>query len=393
MKKLRLAVVGTGGRGSIAELAHLPVEGAEIVAGVDLDDELLTRFRNTWREKFGADVRGYLSLEEMLEKEILDGVFITSPDDCHEEQALQVLRRGVAVYLEKPMALSIDGCDRILETARDHRARLMLGHNMRYMPFVLKMKELIDTGEIGTVKAVWCRHFIAYGGDAYFRDWHAERARCNSLLLQKGAHDIDVIHFLAGSHSTHVQGIGGLTMYGDLPRRTENLPKKSLDVRFKTENWPPEKQSGFNPKIEVEDLNMIQMRLANGVMASYEQCHYTPDSCRNYTVIGTRGRIENYGEAGGSIELFNTRRASFRMEGDVSFPVPAGGLHGGADPLIVRDFLAMLREGKAPNSTPQAARHSVATGCLGAESIRNGGALLPIPALPRELEEYPFYKS
>lgn len=56
------------------------------------------------------------------------------------------------------------------------------------------MKELIDAGAIGEVKTIWCRHFVGNGGDYYFKDWHAERKNTTSLLLQKGAHDIDVIH-------------------------------------------------------------------------------------------------------------------------------------------------------------------------------------------------------
>ena len=392
MKRLRLGIIGAGGRGTLADHAHCPEQGVEVVAGVDLDTELLERFRQRYRERFGAEVRGYCDCREMFEREALDGVFITSPDFCHEEQAVAALKAGIPVYLEKPMALSIAGCDRILQTARECHTRLMLGHNMRYMPFVLKMKELIDSGAIGEVKAVWCRHFIAYGGDAYFRDWHAERDKANSLLLQKGAHDLDVIHFLAGSYTRRVHGMGGLTLYDRLPRREGEVPKKEIDVSFNVEHWPPERQSGFNPKIEVEDLNMLNLQLGNGVFGCYLQCHYTPDACRNYTVIGTRGRLENYGEAGGTIELFDTRRASFRMEGDATFRIPDGGLHGGADPRIVRDFIGMLRGESVPTSTPQAARYSVATGCLGAESIRSGGLPFEVPPLPEELEQYHYWE-
>jgi predicted dehydrogenase len=81
---------------------------------------------------------------------------VTTPDFLHEEQAVAALEAGKAVYLEKPMAITIPGCDRILETAYRTKTRLYLGHNMRHMAFVLKMKELIDEGAIGEVKAAWC---------------------------------------------------------------------------------------------------------------------------------------------------------------------------------------------------------------------------------------------
>lgn len=392
-KTLRLAIIGANGRGTLADSAHRPDDGVTIVAGCDLNEGLLDKFRERYRKRFNTEVHGYTDYREMLTREKPDGVFITSPDYLHEEQTLFAIGNGIPVYLEKPMAITIAGCDRILQLAAECNVKLMLGHNMRYMGFVLKMKELIDAGAIGTVKAVWCRHFIAYGGDAYFRDWHAERDKSTSLLLQKGAHDIDVIHFLAGSYTRQVSGMGGLTLYDRLPRRDAEIPKEQIDVSFNAAHWPPEAMTGFNHKIEVEDLNMIQMRLGNGVFASYEQCHYAPDACRNYTVIGTRGRLENYGEAGGTIELFDHRRNGFRMEGDATFRIPApAGNHGGADPKIVQSFVDMLRDNIPPTSTPQAARYSVATGCLGAESIRRGGMPFDVPVLPEELEKHEYWK-
>ena len=147
---------------------------------------------------------------------------------------------------------------------------------------------------IGEVQAVWCRHFIDYGGDAYFKDWHSERANTTGLLLQKGAHDIDIIHWLAGGYTQRTVAMGKLSVYNRARDR------RSADTRgnasFNQANWPPLSQRGFSPEIDVEDHTMMLMQLDNGVQASYEQCHYTPDAQRNYTVIGTQGRIENFGD-------------------------------------------------------------------------------------------------
>src|SRR4029079_13450357 len=99
--------------------------------------------------------------------------------------------------------------------------RLYVGHNMRHFAMVRTMKELIDRGAVGEPTAVWCRHFVGHGGDFYFKDWHAQRRHVTSLLLQKGSHDLDVIHWLAGSVSRRVQGIGALTVYGRVHDRHE----------------------------------------------------------------------------------------------------------------------------------------------------------------------------
>lgn len=392
MKKLRLGIIGTCRRGALADLAHNPENNVEIVAGADISTAQLERFEQRYSEKFNAKVKSYLSYEEMLDKENLDGVFITSPDFCHEEQAVAALKRKIAVYLEKPIAISISGCDRILQTAYENKTKLMLGHNMRYMSFTHKMRDIINSGMIGDVKAIWCRHFISYGGDAYFRDWHAEQSKANSLLLQKGAHDIDVIHWLANSFTTRVNGLGSMSHYDKLPRRAKGS-NQGEDVSFNQNHWPPMEQKDFNPVIDVEDINMINMQLANGIQATYMQCHFTPDSCRNYTVIGTKGRLENYGDhhEDTTIEVWTERKDHFRLHGDATFRTPpTSGSHGGADPKIVNGFVEMLRGISKPFSTPQAARYSVVTGCLGADSIRSGGTPFNVPKLPEHLENYDF---
>ena len=122
------------------------------------------------------------------------------------------------------------------------------------------------------------------------------------------------------------------------------------------------------------------LQLANGVQACYLQCHFTPDTCRNYTVIGTRGRLENYGDYGKdcSIQVWTRRTDRFQLEGDITYRMasPEDQPHGGADPKIVQGFIDLLRHGTPPESTPQGARYAVAAGVRGAESIRSGGMML-----------------
>src|SRR5450759_19804 len=164
MKELKIGVIGVGGRGALADHAHKPGEGVKIVAGADISDKFLTDFK----EKYGPETFITKDYRQLLVRPEIGAVFVTSPDFLHEEHAIAALEAGKAVYLEKPMAITIEGCDRILKTAFRKKVKLYLGHNMRHMTFVLKMKELIDKGAIGEVKSGWCRHFVSYGGDAYF---------------------------------------------------------------------------------------------------------------------------------------------------------------------------------------------------------------------------------
>lgn len=384
MKDLRIGVIGAGGRGALSRLAHKPGEGSRLAAAADTNEESLAQFRSD----YGDDVFITTDYRELITRDDVDACFICTPDFLHEEMAVNALEAGMPIYLEKPIATTIEGCDRILNAAMGNKTRLYVGHNMRHFPMILKMKEVIDSGAIGEVQAAWCRHFVSYGGDAYFKDWHSERRYVTSLLLQKGAHDIDVLHWLCGGYTRRTVGMGKLSVYNRCEDRRD--PDEPGKAGFDSSNWPPLSQKKVSPKIDVEDHNMVMMELDNGVQVSYMQCHYTPDAWRNYTIIGTEGRIENRGDVGRCrVEVTNVRYDGFEDPDTIHQLKPDEGGHGGGDPRIVEEFLAFLRgDVDVTNTSPVAARNAVAVGVKGAESIRSGNVPYDIPPLAPGVREY-----
>ncbi|MFC9558642.1 Gfo/Idh/MocA family protein [Agromyces sp. NPDC056965] len=347
-----------------------PSESAQVRAGEQFPEALITG-----------------DLDELLAAGV-EAVFVLTPDHTHAEVVGRCLAAGVAVFCEKPIAISVEDADRMLELARSTGARLYLGHNMRHMPVVRLMREIIQSGRIGQVKAIWCRHFVGNGGDYYFKDWHAEQSQVNSLLLQKGAHDIDVIHWLAGGYTQRVSAMGGVTVYGDPALHGDRAGEMMTDW-ISVDNWPPTAQTGVNPNVDVEDLSMVTMRLDNGVFASYQQCHYTPDYWRNYTVIGTEGRIENIGDGpDGVVNVWTKRHPGFAAPDEVIQIPEASGSHGGADPVLLDEFLRFAREGGATETSPIAARQAIAVGVLAAESLRSDQGARTVPPLAPELIRY-----
>ncbi|MEV7633270.1 ROK family protein [Microbacterium sp. NPDC089318] len=379
----RAAVIGVGARAGVA--LHVREAGGSVVAAVDPDSGTHERARRLF-----GDIPVFSSVAELLASGVeLDGAFVTTPDFTHAEVSVELLEAGVATYIEKPLAISIEDADRILEAGHRTGTKVYVGHNMRHMQVVRMMKDIVDRGEIGDVKAIWCRHFVGHGGDYYFKDWHAERGKAMSLLLQKGAHDIDVMHWIAGTSTRSVVGVGDLAVYGDVESRRDNSDRRMGDW-FSMSNWPPAAQEDLNPVIDVEDISMIMMRTDSGVLMSYQQCHFTPDYWRNYTVIGTEGRIENFDDdAGGEIRLWNAR-SDYLEKGHVRYAIEDGGDggHGGADPLTVAEFVDFVRRGTPTDTSPVAARDAVAAGIGGALSIRSQSEPVEIPRLSDELLEY-----
>ncbi|MFI6560709.1 Gfo/Idh/MocA family protein [Streptomyces sp. NPDC050534] len=387
MTDLRLGVLGHGLRGSLARVAHRPGEGARVTVVADHDPAC----RRQAAERIDG-VRTVVDHREVIEDPDVDAVLILTPDHTHADLACAALRAGRPVFVEKPLDITVERCDRILRTAHETGTRLYVGHNMRHMPVIRQMREIVARGDIGTVKTVWVRHFVGHGGDFYFKDWHAERRYTTSLLLQKGAHDLDVLHWLAGGWTRRVQAFGDLMVYGDNPHRRAPGEPKSADWYTEDGHWPPHTQRALNPVIDVEDVSMVNMRLDNGVLAAYQQCHFTPDYWRNYTVIGDAGRLENFGDIpGGAVRVWNSRRSGYRAEPDAEYRVSEpvdDAEHGGADPLVIDEFLRFVREGGRTDTSPVAARMAVAAGYGATRSLRAGGAVQEVPPLDDDLVAY-----
>ncbi len=375
MDKVRMGVIGVCGRGGIANHWR-DSERAEVVAGADVSSAALADFRS----RMGDQVFTTDDYRRMLERSDVDAVAVTSPDFMHEEHAVAALQAGKHVFCEKPLAISTEGCDHILRTWKQSGKHLMVGFNMRYMNIFRTMKEIIDSGAIGEIKAAWVRHFVGHGGTFYYHDWHATRRGSNTLLLQKGSHDIDMTHWLCGSYSRRVAAFGSLDFFGgDKPNdlTCPDCPDKRTCWEYDTTSRT---QCCFRQEVEVEDNNVMIMELDNGIKASYLQCHFTPDYHRNYTIIGTEGRIEN-SEPEMKVWVKMRRAHTWKELADREYTIrPAVGGHGGADPVICEDFLDMVLCGKQPLATPEAGRMSVAAGCAGADSMRNGGR--PVDVVP-----------
>ena len=387
MKKHGVGFIGAGGlRQHLGDYVHALGRNIRVVAGADINPAVFPQFRERY-QRDGSDIFCTEDYRILLARDDVDSVFIISPDFCHEEQACAALEAGKSVYLEKPLAITIEGADRILATAKRTGSKLFIGHNLRYFPVIAKMKALIEQDVIGDVKAIWCRHFVSYGGDAYFKDWHSEMTNTGGLLLQKGAHDLDIIHWFAGQSTEKVCAMGQLAIYGDNPRRQPQDPTPPVNLHSKA--WPPATNTGMSPIVDVEDHNMVLMQLHGGVQASYLQCHFTPDSVRNYTIIGSRGRMENIGDTGAcQIAIYNQRQDGYGEPDEVIQIEAIDGSHGGADPMIVADFFNFILDGTPPAVTPLDARNAVAVGVQATQALKQGLGMNLVPAIAPELEQY-----
>ncbi len=156
MNQVKIGIIGLG---SIAQLVHLPMlkklNNAAIIAVSEVNKNRLLSVG----EKFGIK-NLYTNYEEMLEKEELDAVIISTPTDSHLPIALTCIEKKKHLLVEKPITRSITETQQIVDAAKKNDTKVMVGMNFRYRPDVMLLKSIIisgDLGEIFYVKCGWLR--------------------------------------------------------------------------------------------------------------------------------------------------------------------------------------------------------------------------------------------
>lgn len=201
-RKLRLGVAGLGRAFTLMLPTFLADPRIELVAACDPREEA--------RLQFGRDfnARLYETLEAMVADQAVEAVYIASPHQHHAAQTRIAAEAGKHVLVEKPMALSLEECDRMIEACRAGGVHLVVGHCHSFDTPYLRARALIDTGELGRVKMIQALNFT----DFLYRPRRPEELVTEAgggVVFSQAAHQVDVVRLLAGSRATRVRAIVG----------------------------------------------------------------------------------------------------------------------------------------------------------------------------------------
>ena len=224
-RPLRMAVIGAGNRANkYLEYARRHPERLQPVAVVD-GNELR---RNETAERFGlASERRYADYDAFFARPAdADAVLITTPDDVHFDPCMKAIDAGLHVLLEKPIAQRLDECRAIARRARERGVLVGICHVLRYHPYFAKIREIVDSGELGQIISV--NHVAAVGIDrtthSYVRGpWRREETS-NPMLLAKCCHDVDFLLWITRSPCRKLSSFGSLRWF-----RAANAPQTSAE--------------------------------------------------------------------------------------------------------------------------------------------------------------------
>ena len=396
-KPITVAIVGLGNRGMYAygsKILERP-DQIKVVAAADTDRERLELMA---KDHGIAPEYCFNSADELIaQPKLADLLFICTQDKDHYTEAIEALKKGYHLILEKPISPSLKECKEIAETAKKYDRQVLVCHVLRYTPFYAKLKEIVDSKVIGDIITVNAEENVGYWHQAhsYVRGNWRNTAESSPMIMSKSCHDLDILLWLIDDVCTQVSSYGHLTHFRK-ENAPEGAPERCLDgCPHRNEcpyyaphiyiEWKDAWQADVIRKVvsldtspagltkalktgpygrcvyrcdnDVVDHQVVNLDFAKGATASFTMTAFANDEGRVIKVMGTKGEI--IGVADENIIKYVTYLDQTRHTIKVH---PSGG-HMGGDSGIMQDFARMLRENTA-DSGRTSAEKSVASHLL-----------------------------
>jgi UDP-N-acetyl-2-amino-2-deoxyglucuronate dehydrogenase len=266
MNRIRFAILGCGriARRHAEQIARL----GQLVAVCDIvkrrADELAAAYQ----------AEAYYEAEALFNNKNIDLVVVCTPNGLHAEHSIGALNRGFHVLCEKPMAIKVADCERMIEAAAAARRQLFIVKQNRYNPPVAALKQLVDEEKLGQIFSVQVNCFWNRGADYYRDTWKGTQSLDGGTLFTQFSHFVDLLYWLAGD-------------------------VKSVSAWLRNYS-----HQGI---IEFEDTGVVVMQMENGALATlqYTVNSYARNMEGSITVFGSKGTVKVGGQYLNTIEYQN----------------------------------------------------------------------------------------
>jgi len=248
-------------------LGYNQIKGAKLVAVCDSVFEKA----NNIGEKF--NISAYSDMDEMMQKELVDLVVVLTPSGFHAKHVINLAKYGKDIMVEKPMALTLDDADAMIESCYKNNCQLFVIKQNRFNIPVVKLREAYEQGRfgklvLGTVRVRWARHQSYYDQDYWRGTW----AMDGGVITNQASHHVDMLEWIMGDvESVFAHTVTALS------------------------------------NIEAEDTAVVTLKFKNGALGIIEATTATrpKDLEGSISVLGEKGSVVVGGFAVNKMESWN----------------------------------------------------------------------------------------
>jgi predicted dehydrogenase len=395
-RRLRMALVGTGNRGSLTWGQDVVKGYSDAVEIVGLCDKNSKRVE-AGKKIIGVNAPTFTDFDKMIRETRPETVMVTTVDGTHAGYIIRAMELGCDAMSEKPLCTDEQQCQAILDTQKKTGKKVTVTFNARHAPEAKKVKELLLDKAVGDVISVDFHEYLdtSHGAD-YFRRWHRLKENSGTLLVHKASHHFDLANWWLDSAPVEVTAFGELKFYGRnnsfrnthcrvCPFKqqckfywdvTQNPQYVKLYTDCESEDGYLRDGCVWREDINIYDTMSVVVKYENGVILNYTANTFLPYEGQAISINGHLGRLD-YNEVkanGFSNNEVRLTRSFGKSEVVKGMEAQRDGGHGGADTsiqdLIFRgakgsdplDLRADMRAGALSSLIGIAARHSIEGG-------------------------------
>ena len=339
MDQISVGLIGCGVMGTSLATECVRLEHVNVVAVSDVDQALAKQTG----DHLQAD--GYTDYQDLLGRDDVDAVMIAVPGFLHPDTCVAASDAGKHVFCEKPMAVTLSGCDAILEACAQNDTRLMIGHVCRYHGVHGRVKQMVDEGKIGDPTCMVVRRLGGEWSGIWDKNWRKLRAMSGGTLMEVNAHEIDFLRWVCGD-------VKRVTARGGIYRETQ---------------------------ADFEDIMLVTLEFENGAIGLLHSSRASALGDYGGRVDGADGSInfsQMWGEnAGIHCARFDDKESEFTPVSDLVVEEPVR--------AELRAFIDAIRTDTIPPITGHDGRAAVEIALAAYLSARTGEAV----TLPLESNE------
>ncbi|MFQ6066581.1 MAG: Gfo/Idh/MocA family protein [bacterium] len=188
---VKVGILGAGFMGGMHAEVYRNLPNAELIAVADRDLDKAGKLA----VRYGAT--HYATPEDLLNQEKIDAVDICLPTFLHKKYAVKAARKGKHILCEKPIALTTEDADKMIDTADKAKVKFMIGQVLRFWPEYIRLKEIYESGELGKLLNITCIR-LSPTPDWAWDNWLTDPQRSGGALLDLHIHDTDYLLYLLG---------------------------------------------------------------------------------------------------------------------------------------------------------------------------------------------------
>jgi predicted dehydrogenase len=333
-KTLNFGLIGCGRIAPRHAQSLAEIDGAHLAAAADI---IPSRAEN-FHKQYGAEP--YTDYRRLLDRKDLDVITICTPSGLHAGMAIEALQAGKHVIVEKPMALSLETADALIEAARTANRKLCIVLQNRYNPPMLDLRSAVDAGKLGRLMlgSATVRWFRPQ--EYYEDEWHGTLAMDGGALMNQSIHHIDALQWLMGD----VESVFAYT-------------------------------ATLAHKMEAEDVGVASLRFKGGALGTVEGSTLTyPENLEgSVAIFGEKGSAKVGGTA-------LNRKVFWKLAGELEHEkemltreqVDPPSVYGYSHRAVIMDMIDAVLTDRAPKTHGLEGRRSVAVVLAIYESARTG---------------------